>query len=39
MIKRTAVLTTTMPLGNITKMTPDERKLLGLWIDQGMKLD
>jgi len=39
MIKRTAVLTSTMPLGNITKMTPAERKLLGLWIDQGMKLD
>ena len=39
MIKRTAVLTNTMPLGNITKMTKDERKLLGLWIDQGMKLD
>ena len=39
MIKRTAVLTTTMPLGNITKMTKEERKLLGLWIDQGMKLD
>ncbi|MDA1325103.1 MAG: urate hydroxylase PuuD [Proteobacteria bacterium] len=39
MIKRTAVLTSTMPLGNITRMTPEERKLLGLWIDQGMKLD
>ena len=39
MIRRTAVLTSTMPLGNITKMTPAERKLLGLWIDQGMKLD
>ena len=39
MIKRTAVLTSTMPLGNITKMTPEERRLLGLWIDQGMKLD
>jgi uncharacterized membrane protein len=39
MIKRTTVVTTTMPLGNITKMTPEERKLLGLWIDQGMKLD
>jgi uncharacterized membrane protein len=39
MIRRTAVLTNTMPLGNITKMTPAERKLLGLWIEQGMKLD
>lgn len=39
MIKRTTVVTNTMPLGNITNMTADERKLLGLWIDQGMKLD
>ena len=39
MIKRTAVLTKTMPLGNITKMTDAERKLLGLWIDQGMKME
>ncbi len=38
MIKRTTVATKTMPLGNITKMTEEERKLLGLWIDQGMSL-
>lgn len=39
MIKRTSVLTKTMPLGNITKMTDAERRLLGTWIDQGMKLE
>lgn len=39
MIRRTTVVTNTMPLGNITKMTLAERKLLGLWIDQGMKLE
>ena len=39
MIRRTTVLTNTMPLGNVTKMTDAERKMLGTWIDQGMKLE
>ncbi|MEM7223335.1 MAG: urate hydroxylase PuuD [Pseudomonadota bacterium] len=29
------VLTDTMPLGNMTEMTPEERARLGLWIRQG----
>jgi uncharacterized membrane protein len=29
---------TAMPLGNITKMTQEERQLLGRWIDQGAKI-
>jgi uncharacterized membrane protein len=31
-----AVLTETMPLGNETHMTPDERARLGAWIRAGM---
>ena len=30
-----SVLTDTMPLGNKTGMTPEERRLLGAWISQG----
>ncbi len=30
-----AILADTMPLGNITGMTEEERSTLGLWIDQG----
>lgn len=30
-----SVLTKTMPLGNLTQMTDDERRLLGAWIAQG----
>ena len=33
------VLADTMPLGNLTEMTTDERLLLGAWVDQGAKLD
>lgn len=36
-IKRQAVDTDTMPLGNVTHMTPAERKLIGAWIEQGAK--
>ena len=32
-----AVQTETMPLGNITAMTPEERRTLGAWIAQGAK--
>jgi uncharacterized membrane protein len=34
-IRFQAVTTKTMPLGNETKMTPEERVLLGAWIAQG----
>ena len=34
-INARAVLTQTMPLGNKTQMTPEERELLGRWIAQG----
>jgi uncharacterized membrane protein len=34
-----AVVTKTMPLGNLTGMTEDERRTLGAWIAQGAKLD
>ncbi|SER03728.1 Uncharacterized membrane protein [Faunimonas pinastri] len=37
-MKQQAVLSDNMPLGNMTNMTPDERKLLGAWIDQGAKI-
>jgi uncharacterized membrane protein len=34
-----AVASQIMPLGNMTKMTPEERELLGAWIVAGAKLD
>lgn len=34
-IWKTAVATNTMPLGNVTKMTEKERKIIGRWIEQG----
>jgi len=34
MIKERTVDTESMPLGNLTGMTPEERVLLGAWIDQ-----
>ncbi len=37
-IEQQAVQTKAMPLGNVTKMTPAERKLLGRWIAQGAKI-
>jgi uncharacterized membrane protein len=33
-----AVATQTMPLGNLTGMTPDEREHLGRWIRAGATL-
>lgn len=33
-----AVLTQTMPLANLTGMTPEERRQLGAWIVQGAKI-
>lgn len=38
-IKARAVLTQTMPLANRTGITPEERELLGRWIDQGAKIE
>jgi uncharacterized membrane protein len=37
-IKQRAVDTTSMPLGNKTNMTPEERATLGAWISDGAKL-
>jgi uncharacterized membrane protein len=34
-IRRQAVDSRAMPLGNVTGMTDDERELLGAWIEQG----
>jgi uncharacterized membrane protein len=34
-----AVVTRTMPLGNLTGMTDEERAALGAWIAQGAKID
>ncbi|MFB9886256.1 urate hydroxylase PuuD [Balneatrix alpica] len=33
------VATQVMPLGNLTQMTPEERQLLGQWVDAGAQLD
>jgi uncharacterized membrane protein len=37
-IRAQAVDSETMPLGNVTHMTPAERERLGLWIEQGAKI-
>jgi uncharacterized membrane protein len=37
-VKGLAVDSNAMPLGNVTKMTKEERQLLGRWIDQGAKI-
>ena len=37
-IKERAVISKTMPFGNKTGITDDERALLGAWIDQGAKV-
>ena len=38
-IRQRAVETTSMPFGNKSNMTKEERELLGRWIDQGAKVD
>ncbi len=38
-IMERAVVTKTMPLGNLTGMTDEERRTLGAWIAQGAKID
>jgi uncharacterized membrane protein len=37
-IEQQAVDSTAMPLGNLTKMTTEERRILGRWIAQGAKI-
>jgi uncharacterized membrane protein len=37
-IEQQAVLSKIMPLGHVTGMTDEERKLLGAWIEEGAKL-
>ncbi|HSE93561.1 MAG TPA: urate hydroxylase PuuD [Methylomirabilota bacterium] len=37
-IKERTVTTRTMPFGNKTGMTDEERRLLGRWVDQGARL-
>jgi uncharacterized membrane protein len=37
-VKGVAVDSTAMPFGNVTKMTKEERQLLGRWIAQGAKI-
>jgi uncharacterized membrane protein len=38
-IEQVAVKSITMPLGNLTQMTPEERALLGQWIAEGAPTD
>ena len=38
LIQQQAVVQQTMPLGNLTHMTPAERATLGAWIRQGAKI-
>ena len=38
-IRAVAVLTRTMPVGNETKMTDEERRLLGRWIAEGAEIE
>jgi uncharacterized membrane protein len=38
-IRKQSVDTKTMPLGNETKMTADERATLGRWIAQGASIE
>jgi uncharacterized membrane protein len=38
-IKKTAVDTDTMPLGNVTEITDEERALLGAWIRAGANIE
>lgn len=38
-IKKTAVDTNTMPLGNVTDITDEERALLGAWIRAGANIE
>ena len=39
LIQIQAVDSNIMPQGNVTKITPEERGILGAWIQQGSPLD
>lgn len=39
LINQQAVRTETMPPGNVTEITPEERQILGAWIAAGAKVD
>jgi len=38
-IQQQVIATKTMPIGNLTKMTPEERTLLGQWLAAGAPID
>ena len=38
-IRAVAVLTRTMPVGNETEMTDEERRILGRWIAEGAEIE
>jgi uncharacterized membrane protein len=38
-IQQQAVVTQTMPIGNLTQMTTDERALVGQWIAAGARVE
>lgn len=38
-VKIRVVTQETMPLANLTEMTPEERALVGRWVDQGAKIN
>ena len=38
-IHQQTIATQTMPIGNLTKMTDEERALLGKWLAEGAKID
>ena len=38
-IEQQAVLTRAMPIGNLTGMTDDERRMLGAWIAAGARVN
>jgi uncharacterized membrane protein len=39
LIKTQAVITMAMPLGNKTGITPEERIILGRWIEEGAAIE
>jgi uncharacterized membrane protein len=38
-IHQQAIATQAMPIGNLTRMTPEERALLGKWLAAGATID
>lgn len=39
LLRAQVIDTAIMPLGNVTKMTPEERALIGRWLDGGAKVE